>query len=250
VSSSSTFGRNRTKFRKVYGYELTRRPDVRQFFDTLTSTSKSFDFQKIGRDRNYFLIQGYEELTFPTGSSAIIEFLEDFYSLSTEADSVNVTFSTPFTEVPYVGIVFLPEGVATSGSNVAYWISNLTKFGFTANFSGPTSGTVSYLAVYTDSTFPIYVTRPSGSYGWVSAASYSYTDQSTVTMSFDTLPSVPVKVMANPIGLTFQENVGQAFASVGTNYLTNILSTNFTGTFQLVALASDPAGTPQPVDPP
>lgn len=249
MSINDKFGRNRAKFRRVYGYGLNRRPDIREFVDALTDTTRSLNFQQIIRDRNYFVINGDRVVSYPTGST--VQYSEESYHTTGSVTSLNITFPFSFNQQPLVAIRLYPEWVQSSGSNVAYWITNLSVTGFSANFSAPYEGELVYRAVYTDETFPVYVQQPSGSYVWISAASASYNEETTVTMSFATLSSVPTEVFSNPIGdiSEWTLNLAQSYASVGTNYTTINFSAPYSGSMNIIALATDPSGSPQPVDP-
>lgn len=250
MSINDKFGRNRAKFRKVYAYGMNRRPDVREFVDALTNVTRSFNFQQIIRDRDYYLINGTEVLTFPT--EAIVQYSEENYHTTGSVEYIDVTFPFSFNQTPIVAFRLYPEWILTSGSNVAYWMTDLTATGFKAKFSAPFEGRLTYRAVYTNETYPVYVERTTGSFVWVAGAQLNYTGQSSVTMSFATLPSTPTEVFSNPIGLNSDEtlNIGQAYAAVNSAFTTNELSFPYSGLFNVVAMATEPSGSPQPVDPP
>lgn len=250
MSINDKFGRNRAKFRKVYAYGMNRRPDVREFVDALTNVTRSFNFQQIIRDRDYYLINGTEVLTFPTG--AIVQYSEENYHTTGSVEYIDVTFPFSFNQTPIVAFRLYPEWILTSGSNVAYWMTDLTATGFKANFSAPFEGRLTYRAVYTNETYPVYVERTTGSFAWIAGAQLNYTAQSSVTMSFAALPSIPTEVFSNPVGSGSDAtlNIGQAYAAVNTVLTTNELSSPYSGLFNVVAMATEPSGSPQPVDPP
>lgn len=251
MSIDDKYGRNRSKFRRVYAYGTNRRPDIREFFDSVTEVSKSFNFQQIIRDRNYYLVAGDMVLTFPT-ASIITQYSEQNYHTTGSVESISVNFPFTFDQIPFVGLGLYPEWNTTSGSNVGYWVTNLGTTGFTANFSAPFEGKLTYRAVYTDGSYPVYVQRTSGSYVWVAAAEQTFAGLSSVTMSFDALPSIPTEVFSNPVGSTADPtlNIGQSYAAVDVDFTTNNLSEPYTGLFDVVAIATVPSGSPQPVDPP
>lgn len=247
--SIDSFGRNRAKFRRVYAYGLTRRPDVREFVDALTDVTKSFNFQQIIRDRSYYVVNGDMSLTYPSASISI-QYSEGIYNTTGSVEYLNIVFPFTFEQTPVASFGLYPEWT-TSGSNVGYWITDLGPSGFKANFSAPFEGKLTYRAVYTDGTYPVYVERTSGSFVWVAAAQLGYTEQSSVTMSFSTLPSVPTEVFSSPIGSTTDGNldIAQVYFDVGTDFITNEFSAPYTGLFDVVAIATVPSGSPQPVDP-
>jgi hypothetical protein len=251
VSIDSKVGRNRAKFRKVYAYGMNRRPDIREFVDALTETTKSLNFQQIIRDRSFFLINGDVVLTFPT-ASVRTQYSEENWHTTGSVDYMSVTFPFTFDQVPLLAFRLYPEWVLSSGSNVSYWVTDLTATGFKANFSAPFEGRLTYRAVYTEGTYPVYVERTTGSYAWVAGAETSYVDQSTVTMSFGTLPGVPEEVFSNPIGTSTDPslNIAQTYADVGTNFLTINFSSPYSGSVDIVAISTVPTGSPQPVYPP
>lgn len=249
--SNDNFGGNRSKYRKVYAYGSNRRPDIRTFVDSVTDTTRSFDFQKIIRDRDFFLIDGQPILTFPTGT---FQYWESTHNISTYSEYLDVFFPGPFDGNPIIGFTVYPEGVTSSGSNVAYWATDVSNTGFRANFSGPFSGTLLYRAVYNPGTYPIYVERASGSgnYAWVSAATSSYTESSSATMTFATLPGTPESVLSNPTGISSDEElaVAHVYSDVKPFQISTEFSSPFTGVMDVVAISTVPTGSPQPVDPP
>lgn len=251
MSIDDKYGRNRAKFRRVYAYGVNRRPDVREFVDAVAEVTKSFNFQQIIRDRNYYIVNGDMVLTFPTASIEI-QYYEGSYHTTGSVDFINVTFPSAFYQNPFVAFRLYPEWVMTSGSNVGYWVTDVSTTGFKANFSAPFEGRMTYRAVYTNGGYPVYVQRTTGSYVWVAAAEHTYTTQSSVTMSFDALPSVPTEVFSNPVGSNSDAtlNIGQAYAAVDVDFTTNNLSEPYSGFFDVIAIATVPSGSPQPVDPP
>lgn len=251
MSIDDKFGRNRAKFRRVYAYGMNRRPDIREFVDALTDVTRSFNFQQIIRDRSYYLINGDMVQTFPTASSNT-QYSEENWHTTGSVDFINVPFPFTFDQTPFIAFRVYPEWILSSGSNVGYWITDRTTTGFTANFSAPFEGRITYRAVSTDGTYPVYVERTTGSFVWVAGAEMTYSAESSVTMSFDVLPSVPTEVFSNPVGVSGDAtlNLGQAYAAVGMDFTTNELSVPYSGLFDVVAIATVPSGTAQPVDPP
>lgn len=242
--------RNRDRYRKVYPYGQSRKPDMRSFVDLLTNTTKSIDFQYLIRDRSYFLINGDMVLTYPTGST--VQYAEGNYHTTGAVEYIDVVFPSTFNQTPFISFRLYPEWILGSGSNVAYWATELATTGFRANFSAPFEGRLTYRAVYTDTAFPVYVERVTGSYAWVAGAEVTSSNQSSVTMSFGTLPGIPEEVFSNPVGLSTDStlNIAQAYAAVGTSFVTANLSTTFSGFFNVIAISTIPTGSPQSVDPP
>lgn len=244
MSLDDKVGRHRARFRKVYPYGNTRRPDVRSFVDAITNTTKSFDFQKIQHDYPYYSVPTYLSTSWAmSGGISYATFLEATETFTNQT-SYTVTFSTPFGGTPY--LAFAPSQSQFSGSdgqetpNVAWWVTGLTSGGFTANFSAPFTGKITYRGVYTTGSYPIYVNRNtdlSGSYAWVSAGSSSLTNQSSLSMSFAALPSLPEFLNYNPVGSTSDElNIGQTIWAVSNSYAVNELSAPFTGIIHFLAM--------------
>jgi hypothetical protein len=244
VSLDDKVGRHRARFRKVYPYGNTRRPDVRSFVDAITNTTKSFDFQKIQHDYPYYSVPTYLSTSWAvSGAISYATFLEATETFTNQT-SYEVIFSSPFAGTPY--LAFAPSQSQFSGSdgqetpNVAWWVTGLTSGGFTANFSAPFTGKITYRGVYTTGSYPIYVNRStdlSGSYAWVSAGSSSLTNQSSLSMSFAALPSLPEYLNYNPVGSTTDElNIGQTIWAVSTSYAVNELSAPFTGIIHFLAM--------------
>jgi hypothetical protein len=173
--------------------------------------------------------------------------------MSSEVDYFDVTFPVVFDGMPYVGFTVYPES-SMSESNVGFWATRVTGHGFRANFTAPFSGSLLYRAVYNPGAYPVYVERMpgSGNYAWVSAVTANFSYESSITMSFDMLPNAPESVLAIPVGYLNDPllSIAQAYSSVGKDYLTSELSSPFSGSMELIAISTDPAGSPQPVDPP
>lgn len=242
--------RNRDRFRKVYPYGQSRKPDIRSFVDLLTNTTKSIDFQYLIRDRSYFLINGDMVLTYSTGST--VQYAEGHYHTTGAVEYVDVVFPSTFNQTPFISFRLYPEWILSSGSNVAYWATELATTGFRANFSAPFQGRLTYRAVYTNGAYPVYVERTTGSFAWIAGAESTYGAQSTVTMSFGTLPGVPSEVFSNPVGTSADSglNVAQTYADVGADFTTVNFSAPYSGFFDIIAMSTVPTGSPQPVDPP
>ena len=231
-------GINRNKLRKVYNYGQSGRPKIRQVLDTITNTIQNIDFQKVIRDNDFFLRKA------PIYYTGLFQYIEETVTFS-EVSSLGIVFPNAFLGVPFLGF----ETVQTNGSNVgdpnvAWWVTDLTTTGFTANFSAPFAGAITYRGVYSLVPYPVYVERVPdlpGSFGWVSAASFLLDYQSGVTMSWAPLPSLPEHVNYNPVGSSPDTHldVGQAIWTVTTNSVTNELSIEFSGTLHVVALDTD-----------
>lgn len=230
---------------------MSFRPDVREVVDVVTNVTKSFDFQKIIRDRDYYLIQSDAALSYSSsGSTNVVEYLEQ--TLYTNASSLllySVVFpSGGFSGYPYVGMevsqsVFSFNGEA--GDNIAWWVTDITPSGFKANFSAPYTGSFTYRATYKSVTasYPAYVERKPdlpGSYGWVSANEINLNFQSSTTMSWTALPSTPEFVNSNPVGNSlsdFMLDIGQVVSDVSSSTsVGNDFSIEFSGTLHVVAL--------------
>lgn len=243
MSIDEKYGRNRAKFRKVYNYGLSRRPEVKSFVDSLTNTTKSFDFQKIIRDRNYYLVSQYESQTLQTGSNAT-QYLEVLTAEFAAAESFGVSFPLAFDGSPFVAFELSQSqflGAGDETPNVSWWVTNITTTGFTANFSAPFTGKILYRAVWASGSYPINVQRTpafSGSFAWVSAGSTSLAHETGVTMSWGVLPTAPEIVNFNPVGVTSdnQLNVGQSLNFAGTAFGTAELSAPLNGIIHFLVL--------------
>lgn len=236
MSINDNIGRNRAKFRRVYAYGLARRPDIREFVDALTDTTKSFNFQQIIRDRNYYVIQGDMVQTFPTASIET-EYYEEAQVTTSPVSYMDVVFPSAFSHLPFMGFLLTPEDT-TSGSNVAYWATNLSTTGFRANFSAPFEGRLLYRAVYTPGSYPVYVSRDVDKFAWVSAGETVYADVSEITMSFAPWMGTPSAVLSTPVGTPTDAflDVAQNLLVVGGDFTTNELSAPISGSIDVVAM--------------
>lgn len=242
MSLDEKVGRHRARFRKIYPFGQSRPPDVRSFIDAATNVTKSLDFQRIHREYPYNTIATYLSTSWVTSGSSI-QFLEATEQF-TNKSSYTVTFSTPFGGTPY--LAFAPSQSQFTGTdgqetpNVAWWVTGLSSTGFTANFSAPFTGKITYRGVYSPTGYPVYVNRNTdlpSSYAWVSAGSASLSNQSSVSMSFDPLPSLPEYLNYNPVGNASDElNIGQTIWAISNSYAVNELSVPFTGIMHFVAM--------------
>lgn len=251
------FGKNRQKFRKVYNYGMTRQPDVRPFVDAITNTTRSVDFQKYIRDRDYFVIDGYYQHIQPAPDPAPVQFLEVTAGFSV-TDSVFINFPTEMTGSPIVAIrpvqdTFTNDGEV--GNNLAWWITDVSVNGFRAHFSAPFRGSITYMATYTDdfSNFPLYVERKPdhpGQFGYVSANSMSVSNQTAVTMSWNGLTTLPDFLNYNPVGVVDDNlDVAQVITFVTNSQAVNVFSSDFTGVLHVVAMDTGPDTSPFTADP-
>lgn len=243
MSLDEKVGRHRARFRKVYPFGQSRPPDIRPFVDAATNVTKSLDFQRLRREYPYNSVQTYLSTSWTTSGSAATQFLEATEQF-TNRTSYTVAFSTPFSGTPY--LAFAPSQSQFTGTdgqetpNLAWWVTGLSPTGFTANFSAPFTGKITYRGVYSTEAFPVYVNRStdlSGSYAWVSAGSASLSNQSSVSMSFAALPSLPEQIYYNPVGNTSDElNIGQTITSVTNSFAVNELSVPFSGIVHFVSM--------------
>lgn len=71
-------------------------------------------------------------------------------------DTKSVSFDFTFAGSPYLTLEVLP---ASGYENIAFFTSNITTNGFTANLSAPFDGQVVYRALYTSGSFPVIISR-------------------------------------------------------------------------------------------
>jgi len=228
---------------------MSRRPDIRSFVDPLTETTRSFDFQKIIRDRDFFLIIQHQEQPLPPPNPPIVEYLEVTVGPFSSSLYQDITFPTPFTGVPYLAFeTSQSQFTGMDGEetpSVAWWVTNLGVTGFRANFSAPFTGKLTYRAVYTTAPYPVYVNRVtdlSGTFAWCSAGEVNVGGASFVTMSWAPLPDNPVFVNYNPVGVNsdLTLNIGQTISAVSSSYAVNDLSIVFSGSIQFLVLSNTP----------
>lgn len=251
MSIDDKFAKNRSKYRKVYGYGMSRRPDIRSFIDPLTDTTRSFDFQKIIRDRDFFLVNQNQESASSSSNPSIVEYLEVTVGSFSSSLYQDITFPTPFSGTPYLGFeTSQSQFTGTNGEetpSVAWWVTNLGTTGFRANFSAPFTGKITYRGVYTAGSYPVYVNRAtdlSGTFAWCAAGQISAGGASSVTMSWATLPDNPKFLNYNPIGTSLDVtlDIGQNISAVSSSYAVNDLSIAYDGLIQFIAL-SDTSGS-------
>jgi hypothetical protein len=168
-SLNRTIGRNPNLFRKTYGF-IRRKPDVYTFVDVGSGATRSFDFQKIVRDRDFFVVDNGGGLfvsvtssTPPTGSTPTgsiygeyDEGIVAFNFTDTETQLFNFTFSsTPYVVFSIAEPADEPD-IEGWENIIAYGLSVSTT-GFDIGTSAPYAGNIRYRAVYSD-TYPVVVT--------------------------------------------------------------------------------------------
>lgn len=226
---------------------MSRRPDIRSFIDPLTNTTQSLDFQKIIRDRSFYIVNQNQELTFPPADPPVVQYLEVTVGPFSSSLYQDIIFPTPFSGAPYVA--FEPsqsQFIGTDGEetpSVAWWITDLGVTGFRANFSAPFTGKITYRGVYTAGSYPVYVNRAtnlSGTFAWCAAGQMSAGGGSSVTMSWATLPDNPKFLNYNPVGTTSDTtlNIGQNISAVTSSYAVNDLSIAYDGLLQFIVLSN------------
>lgn len=196
-SISRTIGRNPNLFRKSYGFSR-RKPEIYEFVDVNSGITRSLDFQKVVRDRDFFVVRSGEGLFVPPPLAPEIllaEYDEDIITFDGE-DEIFVSFNFTFTEEPI--IVFEVEtdneGVYDGGptaEGVNLFGLSMNTDSFTIATSAPFFGTIRYMAVYSP-TYPALVTRSiapdPGVPFLVSATQYTPEAEDTFDVSYPALP--------------------------------------------------------------
>lgn len=167
-SLSRTIGRNPNLFRKTYGF-IRRKPDTYTFVDVGSGTTRSFDFQKIVRDRDFFVVDNGGSLFVaatpitsspePPPTSSLGEYDEGIVSFNftdNEYQAFNFTFSsTPYVVFSIAEPADQPD-IEGWENIIAYGLSVSTT-GFDIGTSAPYAGNIRYRAVYS-ATYPVVVT--------------------------------------------------------------------------------------------
>lgn len=197
-SLNRTIGRNPNLFRKTYGY-IRRKPDTYSFVDVGSGLTRSFDFQKVVRDRDFFVVDNGGGLsvvaTTPTGSTPTSsvdygEYDEGVVAFSF-TDTATQSFNFTFSSTPYVvfSIAEPADSPTIEGweNIIAYGLSVSTT-GFDIGTSAPYAGNIRYRAVYA-STYPAIVTSSFTGSAFMVSATSSVTNGNAFDISYAQLTS-------------------------------------------------------------
>jgi hypothetical protein len=240
VSSSDNFGKNRNKFRRVYGYGLSRRPEMMTFLDPISNEHKTVDSQKFIRDRDFFHVPGLV----PSGSNLVLgEYVEAQVGFAA-TEGYFVTFPTLFSQNPIVTVETSQSNFndldGSSDPNIVAWVTTVSTGGFAVAFSAPFSGTILYRAIYSP-TYPVQVDRSPlfpGTLAFASAGTMNFSFETAVTMSWDPLSGTPQIVDTTPTGST-SDTYMDVFISQGVSGSSSVtadLSTAYSGTIAFIAI--------------
>lgn len=196
-SLNRTIGQNPSQWRKTYGF-FRRKPAIFQFVDANSEVTRSLDFQKVVRDRNFYVYNrgGTAGLILPDPPTPeLAEYDENLMSFIGETEQV-IPFSFTFTSTPTVVFEvendsegpFNPSGDTVEGVNL--FGLGLSTSQFSLGFSAPFYGTVRWMAVYSP-TYPALVTRSiapdPGVPFLVSAGEQSTSNDETISVSYSPL---------------------------------------------------------------
>lgn len=196
-SLNRTIGRNPNLYRKTYGY-IRRKPDTFSFVDINSGVTRSFDFQKIVRDRDFFVVENGGSLFVaavpPSGSpEPPVDFGEYDEGVVTFnfTDSATQSFNFTFSSTPYV-VFSIAEPADAPGiegwENIIAYGLTVSTTGFDIGTSAPYSGDIRYRAVYASSYPAIVSSSFTGSAFMVSATS-SVPGASEVDITYSELTS-------------------------------------------------------------
>lgn len=209
-SINRTIGRNPNLFRKTYGFSR-RKPEVYEFIDVNSGITRSLDFQKVVRDRDFFIIRQGEGLAAASippepPPPPLAEYDEQLITFNGE-DSLYQPFSFTFSNSPI--IVFAINDDNEGPFNDEEVVEGVNLFGlavdatgFTIGTSAPYYGTIRYMAVYSP-TYPALVTRSitpdPGVPFLVSATQYTPSAEDAFDISYSALTGSYSRTLFSPI---------------------------------------------------
>jgi hypothetical protein len=158
-SLNRTIGRNPNLFRKTYGF-IRRKPDVYTFVDVGSGVTRSFDFQKIIRDRDFFVVDKLFVSIPPTGSTPSYGEYDEGIVAFNFTDNETQLFNFTFSSTPYVVFSIAEpadEPDIEGWENIIAYGLAVSTTGFDIGTSAPYAGNIRYRAVYSD-TYPVVVT--------------------------------------------------------------------------------------------
>ena len=184
-------GYNPNKKKKTYSFN---RSQPSKIVGTLVNGKvEYFDETLVTVDNPYYQLQQATSQGLappaPPPPPIIAQYDEDIIDFNwTDTEFVN--FNITFTQPPYLTLEVLP---ADGMENIAFFASNLSATGFTANVSAPLSGQLVYRALVTP-TFPVIIERV------VVSSSFYYTASAGIipASSNDTFLATYTAVDINP----------------------------------------------------
>lgn len=238
ANNDEKYGLNRNLWRRVYG-RTRQKPRVVQFFDSGSQKTISTDLTKTFRHRDYFNIQGINRkislFDLPSISSSLAEYEEGLVAFNNES-SKTASFSTSFTNAPYVVYTVEPAGNNSDNVNV-FGISVPTLTQMFIGLSAPFSGNVRYRAVYSPS-YPIAASSPYTGSMQIYAGEVDITNATSYTASFS-LPTGTLEFRASfHDSLSNSEtNIQLINESLSTTQATNELTAESSGKIHFLAFS-------------
>jgi hypothetical protein len=143
--------------RKKKTYSLQRSQPSKIVATVVDGKVEYFDETLTAVDNPYYVLnQTVSQGIAPPPPPVLAEYDEDVIDfLWTDTESATFNLTGGFSSVPYLTLEVLP---AEGFENIAFFASNLSTNGFTANVSAPFSGQLVYRALVTPS-FPVIIER-------------------------------------------------------------------------------------------
>ena len=183
-------GFNPNRKKKTYSYNRSQASRI--VATVVDGKVEYFDETLTAVDNPFYVIQQAvsQGLAPPVPPPPINAFYDEDVVDFDWTDSEPATFNISFPSTPYLTLEVLP---AEGFENIAFFASNLSAGGFTANVSAPFSGQLVYRALVTP-TFPVIIERK------IVSASFYYTASAGIlpASSNDTFTATYTAVGVNP----------------------------------------------------
>lgn len=216
---SRDFLNSRNKFRRIYSSE--KQPPVNVEF-VINDVTQSFNQNSLIVSRNHYIVIGNNGAR--TEEAIIFGYYdEDFIDFSNTSEETK-TFNITFPRTPIVVLIVEPTGY--NDDNINVFLLEVTEGSLTVGTSAPFNGSIRYLAVHTDTSYPTTLSRsilePS-SYYTISAGTSDIAD-SFFTGSFTSVGSIPSNIF-----ITTYDNSSNGLANVSVTDLSSYSLTAVSG---------------------
>lgn len=214
---SRDFLNSRNKFRRVYSSE--RQPPVNVEF-VINDVTQSFNQNSLVISRNHYIVIGNNG---PATETVTVTgyYDEDFVNFDNTSEETK-TFNITFPRSPIVVLIIEPTGYDDDNINV--FLLDVNEGSLTVGTSAPFSGSIRYLAVHSDTSYPATLFRsilePS-SYYTISAGTSDVVG-SSFTGSFTSLGSIPSNIFITTYDETSNGLANVSVADSGSYSMTGV----------------------------
>lgn len=210
MAPSQNYPGNRARYKKVYG-RVAVQPNYQTFIDPVTNGTKTLDFNLINKEYNMYIIPGSSSVEYTPPPPADSAEWDDACMFVDNLTGTTITFSAPFSSLPYVTLYLENPEVLVNPFIVNNGITTNTC---EVGFSGIYRGWLCWRAIYS----PTYPTTVLSTYQ-VSAGKETYNNEFSRNINYSAFTTEP-KMFGSPED-TANNSMADVFVSSGTIGLAN-----------------------------